>query len=102
MISKPKRYFLALLFLFACKIVAQQQPFDYVASYKDNEIISRLLNVKFHPETGNFDNYARYENFQIVRKNGKYGIYNLSTKTYYKEPVYDSISGNANYLQQKK
>jgi hypothetical protein len=103
MISKPTQYFLMLLFLFAGKITAQEQrPYDYAAPYKDNQVISQLINLKLYPESNNPDYYTLYESFRIVRSKGKYGIYNESKKIYFRQPVYDSITVAANYLQAKK
>jgi hypothetical protein len=78
---------------------------NYIGSYNNyyyfENAIGALINNKDNaancPEIQNRICYFSY--YTIVKKDGKFGIFNVSKDQYYKEPVYDSISdiGNTFY-----
>lgn len=68
-------------------------------NYFDNAI-TKLINSKDNaPFVLDSTKASFFSNYTIVKRDNKFGIYNISKDKYYKEPVYDSINkfGNTFY-----
>lgn len=88
-----------LLTLFLAFAFSTAQAQDKLPrNVRDNIFLSKLIyyHNNFHPQ-------ARYEIsngfMEIVEKDGKFGIYNKTTNTWFATPKYDAITRTANALQ---
>lgn len=84
----------------------QLKEFDtYIDNFTDltflENQLSSLINLKKNV-TLNENQYGDYDKYIIVKKNNKFGIYNLFRNTFYKQPIYDSISSIGNTFYQGK
>lgn len=84
----------------------QLTEFDtYVDNFTDltflENQLSSLINLKKNV-TLNENQYGDHDKYIIVKKNHKFGIYNLFRNTFYKQPIYDSISPIGNTFYQGK
>lgn len=69
-------------------------------TFLENQL-SNLINLKKNV-TLNENQYGDHDRYIIVKKNNKFGIYNLFRNTFYKQPIYDSISPIGNTFYQGK
>src|SRR6478672_11296502 len=92
------------LFFFAAFGAAAQtaKPYDLTASAEDNATISLLINAMRNPEMAKPDYYGLPNYYAIVRKNGKYGVFDEVRQLFVAQPIYDSITVTANCLKDKK
>lgn len=86
--------------------LVQLKEFDtYIDNFTDltflENKLSSLINLKKNV-TLNENQYGDHDKYIIVKKNNKFGIYNLFRNTFYKQPIYDSISPIGNTFYQGK
>lgn len=72
-------------------------------NYFDNSI-SKIINFKDNATSCPIDEnrICFFSYYTIVKKDNKYGIFNVSKDKYYKEPIYDSISNLGNTFYKGK
>ncbi|AWH86145.1 hypothetical protein HYN59_13955 [Flavobacterium album] len=91
---------ITLLFLMAGFHAFAQIPFDTIYKNDDSYEVSELINYKANFILNKqFEDATEIDNdYFIVKKNGKYGVYNETAKSIYAEVKYDTITPIGNFL----
>jgi hypothetical protein len=96
-----KIYLLTIFFFIGFFVFAQTPKFE--GKPLDNSIINQLINYKL-VNSGNPLNYddEKEKDYGVVKINGKFGVYNLTDKSYLIKPEYDTITQAGNSLKDGK
>lgn len=99
MTIKPAITLQVLFLLAGFRVFAQQPQLDSIYNNEGSYGLSDFINYKANFILNNqFENAEEIDNgYFIVKKSGKYGVYNESKKSFYAEVKYDTITPYGNF-----